>query len=284
MPTSRQPNQPQQAQRLAEIIWAARCEGRTLNADETLGTGLRLAEAYDVQRALVALREASGERIIGWKLGYTSEVMRRQMGIDRPNFGPLTDWMLLQSGDTVSDRLVQPRVEPEIGIRLKAPIDARGGASGHIATIDRHAVAAAVEGAYACLEVVHSTWTGYRFNLEQNTADNSSAGQVVVGPRLPVDDFTSLDTVQVRLMDGTGNNTIELGTGKGADADGHPLDAVARLARELAATDQRLEAGDLVITGGLTKACALEMGGRLVARFAGGDVWATEVSVRRLAL
>lgn len=35
---------------------------------------------------------------------------------------------------------------------------------------------AALEGANACLEVVHSTWTGYRFNLEQNTADNSSAG------------------------------------------------------------------------------------------------------------
>jgi 2-keto-4-pentenoate hydratase len=134
-----------------------------------------------------------------------------------------------------------------------------------------------VEGAYACLEVVHSTWTGYRFNLEQNTADHSSAGQVVVGPRLPVTDLMALDTVAVRLNDGS----QALGQGVGADADGHPLDAVARLARELAANGQRLEAGDWVITGGLTKACALERGGWLSAVFSADGSWSVEVAVQR---
>ncbi len=255
---------------LAEAIWAARQEGLTLDADATLGTP-DLATAYAIQRALLALRLAAGERVVGWKLGYTSEVMRRQMGIDRPNIGPLTDWMLLNSGDAVHERLVQPRVEPEIGLRLKTALDARH------APVDRHTVAAAVEGAYACLEVVHSTWPGYRFNLEQNTGDNSSAGQVVVGPRLPVTDLMALDTVAVRLNDGDRT----LGQGVGADADGHPLDAVARLVRELAAFDQRLEAGDLVITGGLTKACALGVGERLVAVFSAGDGWSVEAAVLR---
>ncbi|MEZ5646140.1 MAG: hydratase [Burkholderiaceae bacterium] len=255
---------------LAELIWAARQAGHTLDAEATIGSP-DLATAYAIQRAMVVLRLAAGERVIGWKLGYTSEVMRRQMGIDRPNFGPLTDWMLLATDDTVADRLVQPRVEPEIGLRLKAPIDAR------YATVDRDTVAAAMEGAYACLEVVHSTWTGYRFNLEQNTADNSSAGQVVVGPRLPVTDLLALDTVAVCLTDGHS----PLGQGVGADADGHPLDAVARLARELAAFDQRLEAGDLVITGGLTAACALEAGGRLAGAFSAEDAWSVEVGVNR---
>ncbi len=254
----------------AEAIWAARQAGRTLDAEATLGTP-DLATAYAIQRALLALRLAASERVVGWKLGYTSEVMRRQMGIDRPNFGPLTDWMLLGSGDAVHERLVQPRVEPEIGLRLKTALDARH------APVDRHTVATAVDGAYACLEVVHSTWTGYRFNLQQNTADNSSAGQVVVGPRLPVTDLMSLDTVAVRLSDGD----RALGDGVGADADGHPLDAVARLVRELAANGQRLEAGDLVITGGLTKACALEVGGRVVGVFSAVEAWSEDVTVRR---
>lgn len=70
----------------------------------------------------------------------------------------------------------------------------------------------------------------------------------------------------VRLSDGDRT----LGQGVGADADGHPLDAVARLARQLAIFDQRLEAGDLVITCGLTAACALEVGGRLVGAFSAG--------------
>lgn len=260
----------QTAAQLAEAIWAARQAGRTLDAEATIGSP-DLATAYAIQRALLGLRLAAGERVVGWKLGYTSEVMRRQMGIDRPNIGPLTDWMLLGSGDAVHERLVQPRVEPEIGLRLKTALDARR------APVDRHTVAAAVEGAYACLEVVHSTWTGYRFNLEQNTADNSSAGQVVIGPRLPVTDLMALDTVAVRLHDGSGHT---LGQGVGADADGHPLDAVARLARELAAMDRRLEAGDWVITGGLTKACALEVGERLVGVFSAGDAWSVGVAVR----
>lgn len=262
---------PHDVARSAEAIWAARQAGRTLDAEAIIGTP-DLATAYAIQRALLGLRLAAGERVVGWKLGYTSEVMRRQMGIDRPNIGPLTDRMLLHSGDAVHQRLVQPRVEPEIGLRLKTALDARQ------APVDRHTVAAAVEGAYACLEVVHSTWTGYRFNLEQNTADNSSAGQVVIGPRLTVTDLMALDTVAVRLHDASDHT---LGQGVGADADGHPLDALARLARELAAFDQRLEAGDWVITGGLTKACALEPGGRLVGVFSAGEAWSVEAAVLR---
>lgn len=253
----------------AERIWAARQAGRTLDAESTIGSP-DLATTYAIQRALLGLRLAAGERMVGWKLGYTSKVMRRQMGIDRPNIGPLTDRMLLDSDDVVSHRLVQPRVEPEIGLRLKTALDARQ------APVDRHAVSAAVEGAYACLEVVHSTWTGYRFNLEQNTADNSSAGQVVIGPRLPVADLMALDTVAVHLHDGSRT----LGQGVGADADGHPLDAVARLARALAAMDRRLEAGDWVITGGLTAACALGVGGRLPGVFSAGEACSVEVAVR----
>lgn len=125
---------------------------------------------------------------------------------------------------------------------------------------------------------MHTTWTGYRFNLEQNTADNAPAGQVVIGPRLPVTDLMALDAVAVRLHDGSDHT---LGQGVGADADGHPLDAVARLARELAANDQRLEVGDWVITGGLTKACALAVGGRLAGVLSAGDAWSVEVTIWR---
>jgi hypothetical protein len=112
------------AARCAEAIWAARQAGRTLDAEATIGTP-DLATAHAIQRALLGLRLAAAERVVGWKLGYTSEVMRRQMGIDRPNIGPLTDRMLLGSGDAVHERLVQPRVEPEIGLRLKITLDAR---------------------------------------------------------------------------------------------------------------------------------------------------------------
>src|SRR5204862_3984171 len=103
----------------------------------------------------------------------------------------------------------------------------------------------------ACLEIVDSVWSGYRFTLEDNTADGSSAAWVVVGPPLPVSDLASLP---VELsVDG---EVVERGTG--AAASGHPAAGVAWLAERLAARGQALEPGDLVITGGLTSAHPLE--------------------------
>jgi 2-keto-4-pentenoate hydratase len=58
-------------------------------------------------------------------------------------------------------------------------------------------------------------------------------------------DLMTLDAMAVGLSDGS--RTL----GQGLSANSHPLDAVARLARELAAFAQRLKAADLVITGGV---------------------------------
>jgi 2-keto-4-pentenoate hydratase len=207
-----------------------------------------LPSAYAVQRELTARREARGARRIGWKLGYTSAVMREQMGVDSPNLGPLLDSMVIAPGDTVPAHLVQPRVEPEIGIVI--------GAEGRPA------------GARAVLEVVDSVWRGYRFTLATNTADGSSAAGVVIGD--PLDGDLAAITVEL-WRDGT----LEA-RGRGDAAMGHPEAAVAWLAEELAAHGEALREGDLVITGGLTRAVPLEPGGVVEARFPG-----TSLSVRR---
>jgi len=75
----------------ARALVSARQAGRTLDVLLSAEAGLSLADAYRVQDQVTALRLAGGERRAGWKLGYTSAVMRAQMGIDAPNFGPLTD-------------------------------------------------------------------------------------------------------------------------------------------------------------------------------------------------
>ena len=128
-----------------------------------------------IQQAGTELRLARGEVVVGWKLGYTSLAMRAQMGIEHPNFGPLTDAMLLGHDEAVSTSLLQPRVEPEIGLRFARSL------SGTVSLDD---VLSAVDKAFACLEVVDSVYPDYRFRLEDNTADGSSAAQVAVGPAL----------------------------------------------------------------------------------------------------
>jgi 2-keto-4-pentenoate hydratase len=235
----------------ARSLRSARRAGRTLDVPLSRSPGLSLADAYRVQDQMTALRLADGERLAGWKLGYTSAVMRAQMGIEAPNFGPPA---VLPAG------ALQPRVEPEIGLRLGRPVRAPCSADD---------VLAACDAALACLEIVDSVWSGYRFTLEDNTADGSSAAWVAVGPPLPVSDLAALP---VELsVDG---EVVERGTG--AAASGHPALGVVWLAEQLAGRGQALEPGDLVITGGLTSAHPLEPGHSISASFGDGR-WLAEV-------
>jgi 2-keto-4-pentenoate hydratase len=241
----------------ARVLRQARQAGRTLDTLLSDSPSFSLDDAYRVQDQVTALRLAAGERRAGWKLGYTSAVMRAQMGIDAPNFGPLTDAMLLDSPAVLPGGELQPRVEPEIGLRLARRLRAP-------CSLDQ--ALEACDAALACLEIVDSVWSGYRFTLEDNTADGSSAAWVAVGPSLPLEDLASLPVTL--SVDGT-----EVERATGAAAGGHPAAGLAWLAGQLATRGLALEPGDLVITGGLTSAQPLRAGGRISAAFgAGGSV------------
>jgi len=245
----------------AARIFAAHSSRETLSPI-TDRAALTLDDAYAIQTLLTQARLNRGERLIGWKLGYMSLAMRLQMRVESPNFGPLTDAMVLESGSAVPDTMTQPRVEPEIALRFER--DVPWGA-------DRDAVLRCVGSADASLEVVDSVWTDYRFTLEDNTADGSSAAGVVMGPALPLD---AIEHAQVAMwVDGT-----PAGSGVGSDAGGHPADGVVWLVQQLSAIGHRLRAGDIVLTGGITRAAPLRPGSIITARFNPGDL---ELSIRK---
>ncbi|MFC7657182.1 hypothetical protein ACFQV8_13090 [Pseudonocardia benzenivorans] len=87
--------------RLAHVLHRARAGHALLDA--TVETAaLSLEDAYAVQDRLTALRLDEGRCHVGWKLGYTSAVMRRQMGVSVPNHGPLLDDMVRHDGATAA--------------------------------------------------------------------------------------------------------------------------------------------------------------------------------------
>ncbi|MFV2088984.1 4-oxalocrotonate decarboxylase, partial [Micromonospora sp. LOL_021] len=47
--------------------------------------------AYAVQQALIARRTGRGERLVGAKMGLTSQAKMAQVGVDEPILGQLTD-------------------------------------------------------------------------------------------------------------------------------------------------------------------------------------------------
>ena len=249
---------------LAERLDAAAL-ARTAMSPLTDSYPLDLDDAYAVQARLVGRRLSRGERVVGLKMGFTSEAMRRQMGVEQPNCGWLTDAMAVRPGAALDlSTLIHPRVEPEVALRLGRDL---GWPS------DPAQVEAAVDGWAPALEIVDSRFHAYRFRGEDNTADNSSAAAFVLGAwrDWPAD----LAGLRIRLLlDG---DLVEEG---GAEAVmGHPLNSLREAARMAAAIGRPLQAGMIVLTGGVTSAHRIADVERVEAQF-GADA-AVAVAVRR---
>lgn len=196
--------------------------------------------AYAVQRANTDHWVAQGRRIVGRKIGLTSEAVQRQLGVDQPDFGALFDDMLVHDGGTVSYRSVlQPRAEAEVALVLGRPIDDPN------VTVDD--LAAAVDHLLPAIEVVGSRIDGWDITILDTVADNASSGMFVLGAT-PVDP-ASVDLASVTMtmtLDGEPDSE-----GTGAACLGHPYNAALWLARRMVAEGTPLQAGDIVMSGAL---------------------------------
>jgi 2-keto-4-pentenoate hydratase len=222
------------------------------DADPDLG----MADGYAIQRELVPLLLADGDRVIGYKVGLTSRAMQRMIGVDSPDYGPVLASTVYADGDEVPvDRFIQPKLEAEIvfvlGSRLAGP--------GVGITDARRAIA----GAVAAMEIVDSRIQDWRIKLADTVADLASNGAAVTSSRLvPVD---GLDT---RLVGMTLTRNGELiDTGAGAAALGDPVAVVAWLANVLGADGVALEPGHLIMTGSLHGAVPMNPGDVFRAEF-----------------
>lgn len=230
---------------LAEALDTAAREGRPLAGG---GSGPKdTDEAYAVQEALVARRLARGERLTGFKLGFTSRAKMRQMGVSDLIHGRLTDRMAIADGGRVdTSALIHPRVEPEVAFLLGDTLRPGG---------DPLAAVAAVAPA---LEVIDSRYHGFRFSLPEVIADNTSAAGYAVGPWSAPGDLDNLGV----LLELDGRLTE---TGSTAAILGSPLRALAAAARLAGA----LEPGTVVLAGAATAAVPLPPGTHVRATVAG---------------
>ena len=67
----------------------------------------------------VEQRRAKGATVKGHKIGLTAAAMQRSLGVTEPDYGHLFDDMFYDEFTPISvDRLLQPRIEPEIAFVL----------------------------------------------------------------------------------------------------------------------------------------------------------------------
>jgi 2-oxo-3-hexenedioate decarboxylase len=228
------------------------------------GLPLTLPEAYAVQAELIRRRERRGERLVGVKMGFTSEAKRKQMGIADLIWGRLTDAMCLRSGASTSlADYIHPRIEPEVAFRLRKPLSG---------AVTRAEAAASVEAVAPALEIIDSRYRDFRFSLADVVADNSSSAAVIIGEWQPAPANLGKLAIQMRFDDRAVQH------GSTAAIMGDPwlsLVAAARLAGESGLT---LAAGWLIMAGGATAAESLTAPTRVRAEVEVlGDV---EVEVR----
>jgi len=215
---------------------------------------LTVADAYAVQRALIARKLEEGARVVGWKIGLTSRPMQQMFGIDTPDFGHLLDAMALPSGSELPcSQLIAPRVEPEFAFVLARDLAGPG--------VREEDALAATEAVALALEVIDSRIEGWRIRLADTIADNASSARFVLGDeRRPP---TGLDLAALPLalwVDGEA-----AAVGKGEAVLGHPARAVAWLANALGELGERLRRGQVVLSGAVVAAVPLRPGQRLAA-------------------
>ena len=212
--------------------------------------------AYEIQDAVVRGRVDAGAVVIGAKLGLTSQAKQRQMNVDEPLYGYLTEDMRVDSDDPLTfARYIQPRCEPEIAFLLGRDLE------GPDIGIDD--VLAATALVFPAIDVLDSRFSGYRFTINDVIADNASSAGFVLGGSGISPAGIDLSLVDCILE----HNGIEVAHATGAAVLGHPAESVAWMVRRLATRGRGLDAGQIIMSGALTEAVAVAPGDTVKSRF-----------------
>ncbi|GAA2774661.1 2-keto-4-pentenoate hydratase [Streptomyces showdoensis] len=219
--------------------------------------GIDTEDAYEIQLVNIRHRLAAGAQVRGHKVGLSSPVMQRMMGVDEPDYGHLLHDMELRSDVPVPvARYCRPRVEVEIGFVLGDDLPDEGCTPAD--------VLAATERVVPALELIDSRIRDWRITIADTIADNASSAGYVLGegrdPRA-----LDLGAVEARLDRG-GELLAE---GRGDAVLGDPARAVAWLARTVARFGVSLKKGHVVLPGSCTRAVDVTAGATFTADLTG---------------
>lgn len=217
-----------------------------------------VVDAYEIQLINIRQRVAEGARVVGHKVGLSSEAMQKMMGVEEPDYGHLLAEMeAFEDKPVAAGRYLFPRLEVEVAFILADDLPGAG------CTEDDVLAATA---AYApSIEIIDTRIKDWKISLCDTIADNaSSAGFVLGRDRVsPKDiDVNSIEAVLTR----DGEVVAE---GRSDAVLGSPVTAVAWLARKVDSFGVRLKAGDVILPGSCTRAIDARPGESFVADFTG---------------
>ena len=223
-------------QAIAQELLSAFDAGRTMPSITARHPGFDWEDAYQVLAEVLRLRRARGERTPGRKIGFTNRNIWAEYGATAPIWAHVYDTTLLSATNhraSVSLRgSVQPRLEPEICFKLRAPLAA--------GVEDPRRVLDAIEWMAPSFEIVDCHFAGWKFQSAESAADFALHWRLIVGTPREIREgdrsalVDPLHDCKVTLR----KNGAVADRGVGANALGHPCTALAHLAAVLARQPQ----------------------------------------------
>jgi 2-oxo-hept-3-ene-1,7-dioate hydratase len=234
---------PEQINAAAETLFQAELARQQRGLISVEHPAATMDDAYAIQAAFVARKQALGDGQIGWKIGLTSRAMQMALGINIPDSGVLLQSMAFADGATVAKgHFIQPRVEAEIAFVMRAPI------AGDVTVDD---VLAATDYVCPALEILDTRilradpTTGRARTVVDTISDNAANAGIVLGTQRHLPDALDLRRVGAIVS----RDGVVEETGLGAGVLGDPVLGIVWLARRLAHYGQRIEPGQVILSG-----------------------------------
>jgi 2-oxo-3-hexenedioate decarboxylase len=255
------------AEVLARELMSAHETGQMIEVPSSGRPGFTLDTAYEVEATLKRLREASGHRSVGRKVGYANKAMWRVLKLETLVWAHMyDDTVHYAENNSTSLTVERPRslkIEPEIVFGLKQAM------TGELS--DAAAALECVEWLALGFEIIDCPYREWKFQPSDFVASFGLHSALVIGERVPVRSESigtlvdELSRFNVRIS--KNEEFVEKGSGRNSLKS--PALCLAELGAAIARRfrDEPLNAGEIVSSGTLT---AGHPAGR-------GDVWTAEI-------
>lgn len=209
---------------------------------------MTLSDAYEIQKKLIAMRIARGEKIVGYKVGLTSKEKQEQVHVNRPIYGVLTNAMQIQNNGIcdLSSR-IYPRAEAEIAFIIGKTIHT---------IVDRDTLLESCSGICAAIEIIDSRYQNFNFSLCDVVADNCSASGFVLSDRIHKPHDVDLSNITMSLL----VNGKTIATGSSFAVLENPIHSLMMLLHVLVDHGEVLHAGSVVLSGAAMVAIDMHAG------------------------
>jgi 2-oxopent-4-enoate hydratase len=218
---------------------------------------LNVADAYRIQKRVIEKRLQKGldgrpARVLGHKIGITSQAIMDWLKVTEPDFGFLLDDMEVPDGGLAPmSKLLQPRAEGEIAFVLKADLPGP--------RVTARDVIAATDYLLPSIEIIDSRIAEWKITYPDTIADNASSGLFVLGNGpVPLGD---LDLAMAGMVLRKNGQVVSTGVGRACLE--HPVLAVVWLANKLLELGMMLKKGQVVLSGALGPVTEVAPGDRL---------------------